>query len=132
MTLDKELTHLYEFETKCISGSCSLQDEQLLFLLKNGLVLTYGSCSSALEHIAFAIKATAVFMICVRNVEIGSMPSEKFLCRKVECPNSFFFLIKSFKLYRCELSNNMDIVKTKRGIHSVLNFFHMLLVSQIW
>ena len=43
----------------------------------------------------------------------------------------FFFLIKSFKLYRCELSNNMDIVKTKRGIHSVLNFFQMLLFSQI-
>ena len=43
----------------------------------------------------------------------------------------FVFLIKSFKLCRCELSNNMDIEKTKRGIHSVLNFFHMLLVSQI-
>ena len=75
-------------------------------------------------------------MICVRNVEIGSMPNEKFLRRKVECPNSFVlfcfvFLIKSFKLCRCELSNNMDIEKTKIGIHSVLNFFHMLLVSQI-
>lgn len=96
MTLDKELTHLYEFGTKCISGSCSLEDEQnalsfQLYVLKNGLVLTYGSCFPALEHIAFVIKATAVFMICVRNVEIGSMPSEKFLCRKVECPNSFFF-----------------------------------------
>ena len=43
----------------------------------------------------------------------------------------FVFLIKSFKLCKCELSNNMDIVKTKRGIHSVLNFFHMLLFSQI-
>ena len=43
----------------------------------------------------------------------------------------FVFLLKSFKLCRCQLSNNMDIVKTKRGIHSVLNFFHMLLVSQI-
>ena len=43
----------------------------------------------------------------------------------------FFFLIKSFKLYRCVLSNNMNIDKTKIGIHSVLNFFHMLLVSQI-
>ena len=44
----------------------------------------------------------------------------------------FVFVIKSFKLCRCELSNNMDIVKTKIVIHSVLNFFHMLLVSQIW
>ena len=43
----------------------------------------------------------------------------------------FVFLIKSFKLCRYELSNNMDIEKTKILIHSVLNFFHMLLVSQI-
>ena len=43
----------------------------------------------------------------------------------------FVFLIKSFKLCKCELSNNMDIEKTKIVIHSVLNFFHMLLVSQI-
>ena len=43
----------------------------------------------------------------------------------------FVFLIKSFKLCRYELSNNMDIEKTKIVIHSVLNFFHMLLVSQI-
>ena len=42
-----------------------------------------------------------------------------------------FFLIKSFKLCRYELSNNMDIEKTKIVIHSVLNYFHMLLVSQI-
>ena len=42
-----------------------------------------------------------------------------------------FFLIKSYKLYRCVLSNNMNIDKTKICIHSVLNFFHMLLVSQI-
>ena len=43
----------------------------------------------------------------------------------------FVFLIKSFKLCRCELSNNMDIEKTKIGSHSALNFFHMLLFSQI-
>ena len=43
----------------------------------------------------------------------------------------FVFLIKSFKLCRYELSNNMDIEKTKVVIHSVFNFFHMLLVSQI-
>ena len=43
----------------------------------------------------------------------------------------FVFLIKSFKLCGYELSNNMDIEKTKIVIHSVLNFFHMLLVSQI-
>lgn len=43
----------------------------------------------------------------------------------------FVFLIQSFKLCRYELSNNMDIEKTKIVIHSVLNFFHMLLVSQI-
>lgn len=42
-----------------------------------------------------------------------------------------FVFLKSFKLCRYELSNNMDIEKTKIVIHSVLNFFHMLLVSQI-
>ena len=43
----------------------------------------------------------------------------------------FVFLIKSFKLCRYELSNNMDFEKTKIVIHSVLNFFQMLLFSQI-
>ena len=39
----------------------------------------------------------------------------------------FVFVIKSFKLCRYELSNNMDIVKTKRGIHSVLNIFKIII-----